>query len=270
MRYGCWTGCEVAVSVSIMGIVNVTPDSFSDGGRYYEAKAAIAHGLDLVAEGADIIDVGGESTRPGALEVPEREELRRVIPVVEALSEAVRVSIDTRKAAVAQAAVRAGATIVNDVTGWLGPVAGECGVAWVAMHSQGDPQTMQIAPTYADVVSEVAGYLEERLTIASRYGVDEVYLDPGIGFGKTAEHNLQLLAKLDRITSLGAPVLVGLSRKSFLATLSPFGAAGSPLEREDQTLGANIAAVMAGARVIRVHEVRPLRHFLDLIKAMGA
>ncbi len=254
--------------VAVMGIVNVTPDSFSDGGRYFEREAAIAHGLELVSEGATIVDVGGESTRPGALEVPEDEELRRVIPVVEALSGAARVSIDTRKPAVARAAVRAGATIVNDVTGQLGPVAADCGAAWVAMHSQGDPQTMQLAPRYKDVVGEVAGYLEERLEIAARYGVGEVYLDPGIGFGKTVEHNLQLLANLDRIVSLGAPVLIGLSRKSFLAQLSPAGRAGAPLDREDQTLGANILAIMAGARVVRVHEVRPLRQFLGLLEAM--
>jgi dihydropteroate synthase len=251
-----------------MGIVNVTPDSFSDGGRYLDTEAALLHGRELFAQGASIIDVGGESTRPGAHMVTEDEELRRVLPVVEGLAECGTVSIDTRKARVARLAVQAGATIVNDVSASLGEVAAELGVGWVAMHAQGDPETMQRAPKYIDVVDEVYRFLEDRLVEAERLGLRELYLDPGIGFGKTAEHNLMLLGNLSRFVGLGAPILIGVSRKSFLANLGRLGPIAKPSEREEQTLAANIWAIAQGARVVRVHEVAPLAEYLGLIEAM--
>ena len=252
----------------IMGIVNVTPDSFSDGGRYLDTEAALLHGRELFAQGASIIDVGGESTRPGAHMVTEDEELRRVLPVVEGLAECGTVSSDTRKARVARLAVQAGATIVNDVSASLGEVAAELGVGWVAMHAQGDPETMQRAPKYIDVVDEVYRFLEDRLVEAERLGLRELYLDPGIGFGKTAEHNLMLLGNLSRFVGLGAPILIGVSRKSFLANLGRLGPIAKPSEREEQTLAANIWAIAQGARVVRVHEVAPLAEYLGLIEAM--
>ena len=252
----------------IMGIVNVTPDSFSDGGRYLDTEAALLHGRELFSQGASIIDVGGESTRPGAHMVTEDEELRRVLPVVEGLAECGTVSIDTRKARVARLAVQAGATIVNDVSASLGEVAAELGVGWVAMHAQGDPETMQRAPKYIDVVDEVYRFLEDRLVEAERLGLRELYLDPGIGFGKTAEHNLMLLGNLSRFVGLGAPILIGVSRKSFLANLGRLGPIAKPSEREEQTLAANIWAIAQGARVVRVHEVAPLAEYLGLIEAM--
>ncbi|HEX2117644.1 MAG TPA: dihydropteroate synthase, partial [Acidimicrobiales bacterium] len=186
----------------VMGVLNVTPDSFSDGGRWLDPGAAVAHGLGMVEEGADVVDVGGESTRPGAEPVPLDEELRRVVPVVEALAPHVRVSIDTRKAEVAEAAIAAGATLVNDVSATLASVAAAAGpgVGWVAMHMQGDPRTMQDDPSYGDVVAEVTAFLVERAAAAH---VDEVWIDPGIGFGKTLEHNLALLARLDTLVATG-------------------------------------------------------------------
>lgn len=252
----------------IMGIVNVTPDSFSDGGRYFDPARAIEHGLELFAEGADIVDVGGESTRPGAVPVPEAEELRRVLPVVEALAPYGVVSIDTVKPAVARAALQAGATIVNDVSGRLGLVAAEVGAVWIAMHSQGDPQTMQANPTYGDVVGEVSAWLGERRDEGRALGVREVWLDPGIGFGKTLAHNLALIAHLRQIKALGAPVVIGVSRKSMLAELSRAEPALPPLEREEQSLAAAIWAIEHGADVVRVHRVRPIRDYLRLAAAM--
>src|SRR4051794_25964586 len=198
-----------------MGVLNVTPDSFSDGGRWLDRDAAVAHGLQLAADGADVVDVGGESTRPGASHVDVDEELRRVVPVVAALAPTVRVSIDTSKAAVAEAAVAAGATIVNDVTASLHEVAAAAGVGWVAMHMRGEPRTMQDDPRYDDVAGEVRAFLAEGAATAAAAGVDEVWVDPGIGFGKTAAHNLELLARLGELVDDGRPVLVGTSRKGF-------------------------------------------------------
>ena len=236
-----------------MGVLNVTPDSFSDGGRWLDPGAAMAHGLQMVDDGADVVDVGGESTRPGAEPVALDEELRRVLPVVEALAPHVRVSIDTRKAEVAEAALAAGATLVNDVSATLAPVAAAAGpgVGWVAMHMQGDPRTMQDDPTYGDVVAEVRDFLLDRAATA---GVAEVWIDPGIGFGKTLEHNLALLASLDRLVATGYPVVVGTSRKGFLGRLT--GGAGA-----DDRLEASVAtaawALAQGAAMVRVHDVRP-------------
>jgi dihydropteroate synthase len=244
-----------------MGVINVTPDSFSDGGQLADAGAAVAHGLALVAEGADWLDVGGESTRPGATPVEEAEELRRVLPVVEALAaEGARVSIDTRKPAVARAAVAAGATMLNDVGASNGAVAAELGVAWVAMHMQGEPATMQDDPRYGDVVAEVLHELVHRADAARAAGAPEVWLDPGIGFGKTADHNLALLAHLDAFVATGLPVLVGSSRKGFIGRLlGDSDRSDAPATVDDRLEGSLATATWAmanGARMVRVHDVR--------------
>jgi dihydropteroate synthase len=243
----------------VMGILNVTPDSFSDGGRYLDAVAAIEHGHALIAEGADIIDVGGESTRPGADPVGEVDELHRVLPVIEALAPLVRVSIDTTKPAVARAAVKAGATLINDVAAELHEVAAELGVGWVAMHRKGTPRTMQIDPSYDDVVAEVAAFLEVRAQRAAAAGVSEIWIDPGIGFGKTADHNLSLLRRLDVLVALGHPVVVGTSRKGFLGRLlAESDGATDPVDADDRLEGSLATATWAiaqGARMIRVHDV---------------
>jgi dihydropteroate synthase len=241
----------------IMGILNVTPDSFSDGGEWFESDRAIARAHQMVAEGADLVDVGGESTRPGADPVTEDEELRRVIPVVESLAGQVRVSIDTTKEAVAEAAVAAGATLINDVSATLWPVAARTGAGWVAMHRKGSAATMQDDPRYADVVGEVADLLVDRAETARAAGVAEVWIDPGIGFGKTIDHNLQLLASLDALVATGYPVVVGTSRKSFLGTLAP-GADGTPApvgERLPASLATATWAMAQGAGMVRVHDV---------------
>jgi dihydropteroate synthase len=241
----------------VMGVLNVTPDSFSDGGLYLDAERAVAHGMDMARQGADVVDVGGESSRPGAEPVSEREELRRVVPVVEALAPHVRVSVDTVKRAVAEAAVDAGATLVNDISASLWPVAAQSGAGWVAMHMQGAPRTMQDDPRYDDVVAEVHGFLGARAHAALEGGVHEVWVDPGIGFGKTAAHNLALLHHLGELVAEGFPVLVGTSRKSFLGRLSP-GPGGAPSNIE-QRLPGSIAtatwAMLAGASMVRVHDV---------------
>jgi dihydropteroate synthase len=241
-----------------MGVVNVTPDSFSDGGLYLDVDAAVEHGEELVQEGAGILDVGGESTRPGAEPVAVDEELRRVVPVVERLAPA-KVSIDTRKSVVAEAALQAGARIVNDVSafrhdpGMAGVVAG-AGAGCCLMHMLGDdPRTMQKDPVYDDVVSDVKAFLEERLSFAVREGVSEekVWLDPGIGFGKTIDHNLELLRRLDEIVAIGRPVVVGTSRKSFLGKLT----GRDPRDRAAGTIAANVVALERGASIFRVHDV---------------
>src|SRR5579863_842382 len=220
----------------VMGVLNVTPDSFSDGGLYLDAERAVAHGIDMARHGADVVDVGGESSRPGAEPVSEREELRRVVPVVEALAPLVRVSVDTVKRAVAEAAVEAGATLVNDISASLWPVAAQSGVGWVAMHMQGAPRTMQRDPRYDDVVAEVHAFLRARARAARDGGVHEVWVDPGIGFGKTAAHNLALLRELPRLVSAGRPVLVGTSRKAFLGRLGARDG-GAPLGPDDRLPG---------------------------------
>jgi dihydropteroate synthase len=247
-----------------MGIVNVTPDSFSDGGLYTDAGAAIAHGLELEAEGAGILDIGGESTRPGADPVAADEELRRVVPVIEGLHERgvrARISADTSKATVAAAALDAGATLVNDVTALRGdPAMAELvaarGVDCCLMHMLGEPRTMQADPRYDDVVSEVKAFLEQRMAFAVAQGVAEerILLDPGIGFGKTAEHNLELLARVDELVALGRPVVIGTSRKSFLGRIT--GRAVD--DRLAGTVATNVLAYERGARVFRVHDVAPV------------
>jgi dihydropteroate synthase len=244
----------------VMGVVNVTPDSFSDGGQFFDPKSAVMHAQDLVAQGAELLDIGGESTRPGATPVGEAEELRRVLPVIEQLVARVQVplSIDTMKPAVARAALAAGASIVNDVAANREPddmwrVVAEFGAGYIAMHMQGTPQTMQANPTYTDVTREVAGFFRERLTRLHATGVsaDQVVLDIGLGFGKTLEHNLQLLATLESFTKLERPLLLGASRKSFIGRLHPAEAA----ERLPGSLACACLAVEAGVQIIRTHDV---------------
>lgn len=244
-----------------MGVLNVTPDSFSDGGRWLDHDRAIAHGLRLAAEGADVVDVGGESTRPGAAPVAEDEERRRVLPVIAALAPHVRVSVDTRKAAVAEAAVAAGATIVNDISATLWPVAASAGVGWVAMHLPADPAVMaDYAARYrGDIVTDVVTHLVARAEAAGDAGVGEVWIDPGIGFGKTAAHNLLLLHHLDRLVATGWPVAVGTSRKRFLGSLSslPGEAPAAPADRVEASVATATWAVLRGAAMVRVHDVAP-------------
>jgi dihydropteroate synthase len=243
-----------------MGVINVTPDSFSDGGLYYDADVAVAHGRRLVEEGAEILDVGGESTRPGSLPVEVDEELRRALPVVEGLAaEDARISIDTTKASVARAALAAGATIVNDVSAFrfdpeLAAVVAESGADCCLMHMLGEPRTMQDDPRYDDVVSDVKSFLEERLAFAIGEGVEEqrVWLDPGIGFGKTADHNLELLRRLDELVAIGRPVAIGTSRKSFLGRLV---GGRDEAHRLPGTIATNVIALERGATIFRVHDV---------------
>ena len=250
-----------AVRLLVMGVLNVTPDSFSDGGRWLDPEAAIAHGLQLVAEGADVVDVGGESTRPGAEPVSVAEELRRVVPVVEALAPHVRVSVDTRNAPVAEAAIAAGATLLNDVSASLQEVAaaGGPGVGFVAMHMLGDPRTMQRDPRYDDVVADVSAFLVERAGRAVTAGVEEVWIDPGIGFGKTLAHNLALLGHLDVLVATGFPVVVATSRKRILGTLLSSADGAEEVPTDDRVAGSVATATWAmwqGAGMVRAHEVR--------------
>ncbi len=256
----------------LMGILNVTPDSFSDGGLFLEPQAAAAKARSLVAEGADVIDIGGESTRPGADPVPQEEELRRVVPVVEAAaSVGVPLSVDTRRASVAAAAIRAGASIINDVTALgdpaMGRVVADSGAGLILMHMRGNPRTMQSDPNYADVVESVATFLKERMERAEHEGVGSarIALDPGLGFGKTLQHNLALLAGLPRLTALGRPVVVGASRKRMIGTLTGTESAG---ERVYGSVGAALAARAGGAAIVRVHDVRATRDALSVFEAV--
>ena len=256
---------------AVMGVLNVTPDSFSDGGMFEDPGAAIAHGRALAAEGADLVDVGGESTRPGAEPVSEPVELGRVVPVIEVLAgDGVPLSIDTSKAAVARAAIAAGASFVNDVTALRGDpemvgVVAEAGVDVCLMHMQGEPRTMQDDPRYGEVVSEVRAFLEERLAWAVGEGIGEdcVWLDPGIGFGKTLEHNLELIRRLDEIVAIGRPVVFGASRKRFLGRLT----GRAERERVAGTVTANVLAFERGAAMFRVHDVAATR---DALAVAGA
>ncbi len=246
----------------VMGVLNVTPDSFSDGGAWRDPERALRRARDMVREGADLVDVGGESTRPGARAVAEKEELRRVVPVVERLAaEGIRVSVDTSKAAVAARAVRAGAKDVNDVTALRGDRAmartvARSGAAVVLMHMKGSPRTMQRAPRYGDVVREILGFFQERLNFAWSAGIDrdKILLDPGIGFGKSPEHNMEILRRLDEFRGLGRPLVIGTSRKRFIGR-----ALGRRVdERQFGTAATLAAAVLRGADVVRVHDVREM------------
>jgi len=281
---GAW---DAAAGTRILGILNVTPDSFSDGGRFADAQAAVSRGLEMADEGADAIDVGGESTRPGAGAVPEDEEMRRVVPVVRGLRRAleelvsgsnptprsrVRISVDTSKARVAAAAIDAGADIVNDVTALRGdpgmaPLLARSGAGLVLMHMRGTPRTMQESPRYSDVAGEIAAELRGSLEDARRAGIDDdrIVLDPGIGFGKTADHNLEILARLPLLAPLGRPILIGVSRKSFLGALT-----GTPVDRRlEAGLAAGAAAVMNGAAILRVHDVAATVRMVRVLDAIA-
>ena len=259
------------VTPLMMGIVNTTPDSFSDGGRWLDASAAIRHAFKLRDEGADILDVGGESTRPGAAAVPVDEEIRRVLPVIEALAaEGCVVSVDTAKPEVMRAALAAGASMVNDVMALQvsGAIEGVAmsGAAICLMHMQGEPRTMQQAPSYANVVDEVKHFLQGRVAACEATGIsrERLVIDPGFGFGKTLEHNLGLLKRLDRLAELGLPVLAGLSRKSMLGALT-----GRSVEaREFAGVAAHLAAIARGARLVRVHNVAAMRDALAVWNAV--
>ena len=258
--------------MKLMGVVNVTPDSFSDGGLYLDPEAAIAHGRELVAAGAEILDVGGESTRPGAEAVAQDEELRRVIPVIEGLvATEDQVSVDTSKAAVAAAALEAGAAIVNDVTALRGDpemaaLCAERGAGVVLMHMRGKPRTMQDDPRYEDVVDEVKAFLAERLEAAVAAGIaeDDIWLDPGIGFGKTAAHNMELLRRLGELRDLGRPLVIGTSRKSFIGRVDGADAG----ERLGGTIASSVLAAAEGAAVLRVHDVAEARQALAVATAI--
>jgi dihydropteroate synthase len=256
----------------LMGVVNVTPDSFSDGGLYLDPEAAVAHGFELAEAGAEILDVGGESTRPGADPVSEEEEQRRVVPVVEGLRKAgARISVDTSKASVAAAALDAGAGIVNDVTALRGDseMAALCaqrGATVVLMHMLGEPRTMQRDPRYDDVVADVKAFLSGRLEAAVGAGIAEerVWLDPGIGFGKTGAHNMELLRRLGELRELGRPLVIGTSRKSFLGKVD-----GSPADqRLGGTIASSVLAAAEGAEVLRVHDVAEVRQALAVAAAV--
>ena len=259
----------------VLGIINVTPDSFSDGGEHATLEAAIAHGLRLVEEGADALDIGGESTRPGAEEVSVEEELRRVIPVIEALAEQVSVpiSIDTSKPEVMRAAVKAGASMINDVyalrrDGAL-EAAAELGVPVVLMHMQGEPRSMQATPQYDDVVGEVHSFLAQRIFSAEMAGIAKknIVVDPGFGFGKTLAHNLALLAQLERFTELGVPLLAGLSRKKSIGELT---GRDDPHDRVHGSVAAHLIAAQRGARLLRVHDVAATVDALKILAAVAA
>lgn len=256
----------------VMGIVNVTPDSFSDGGKFAIAETAVQHGMELVGQGADILDIGGESTRPGATPVPLEEELRRVIPVVEALAAKARVpiSVDTYKPEVMKAAIAAGASIINDVFALTEPGAleavadGKVGIC--LMHSQGTPQTMQLDPHYDDVVREVRDFLQARMQACEAHGIarDRILLDPGFGFGKRSVHNIALLRELGVLGELGQPILVGLSRKSVLGQLT-----GSDVDaRLHASLSAAVISALKGARIVRVHDVKATVDALKVVTAV--
>jgi dihydropteroate synthase len=264
-----------------MGIVNVTPDSFSDGGRFLDADVAVAQARALVDQGADIVDIGGESTRPGAEPVPEAEELRRVLPVVERLATgglSAQISVDTTKASVARAALDAGASLINDVSAFradpeMAALVAQSGADCCLMHMLGEPRTMQDDPRYDDVVEDVRAFLEERLEFAVRAGVERerIMVDPGIGFGKTESHNLELLRRLSELLTLGAPIVIGTSRKGFLGRIAArAGGMADPLDAGDRlagTIASNVLAYERGASVFRVHDVAPVREALAVTAA---
>ncbi len=267
MRAARWKIAEKTIEFSqgaqIMGVLNVTPDSFSDGGEFFDREKAIAHGLEMAADGAAIIDIGGESTRPGSESVPEDEELRRVIPVLERVRAGsdILISIDTAKASVARAALEAGAAIINDISGGrsdaaMMPLAAQGKAAFIIMHMQGTPRTMQKAPHYDDVVAEVGEFFRQQYTLALECGIDPMAIafDPGIGFGKTLEHNLELLRNLPRLRIDDRPLVVGVSRKSFLAKVI---GSSEISDRIAPTIAMTALLRERGADVLRVHDVKP-------------
>ncbi len=260
---------------SVMGVLNVTPDSFSDGGRWIDPALALEHAHILLADGADVIDIGGESTRPGALPVSEEEETARVVPLIAAIADAAIVSVDTMKASVARAAIAAGAQIVNDVSGGrhdseMLRVVAESGVGFIAMHMQGEPRTMQRDPHYLNVVQEVTAHLLESRDRALDAGVSEeaIMLDPGIGFGKSLDHNLELLANIDKICAASdSPILIGASRKSFIGTIQ--GTGSDALMREDGTTATTVWAFEHGASMVRVHNVADAVRAAEIVKSIA-
>jgi dihydropteroate synthase len=256
----------------VMGILNITPDSFSDGGKFHDVAAAVAHAKQMVAHGADLIDVGGESTRPGSSPVLEDEQIHRVIPVIRAIRTelSIPISIDTTRSKVAEAALVAGANIVNDISAGLDdpallPLVADRQVPIILMHMQGTPATMQINPTYNDVVSDVRKFLSDRLSYAKTIGINpaDVLLDPGIGFGKTVQHNLQLLSRLDELKNLGCPLVVGTSRKGFIGTVT-----GETGERIFGTAATIAWAAANGAGIVRVHDVGAMAKVVAMIRAI--
>jgi dihydropteroate synthase len=266
---------DLSSRTHLMGILNVTPDSFSDGGRFYEADRAVERGLELVQQGADFLDVGGESTRPGSDAVSEEEELRRVIPVIERLVREtdVPVSIDTYKSRVARRSLAAGACIVNDISGMTYDPAmidtvHECGASVVLMHVLGTPKTMQQNPIYSDVVGDVHAFLAAQVSLARQRGIRQIVVDPGLGFGKTLEHNFELMSRLDAFADLGCAVLAGPSRKSFIGKLLDVPAD----QRLEGTAAAVTACILRGAHIVRVHDVREMKRvavIADAIKQAG-
>lgn len=259
----------------VMAALNVTPDSFSDGGRYFEPQAAIEHGLFLAEKGADILDIGGESTRPGSRPLPWEEEIRRVLPVVAGLARQIQIpiSIDTRKSQVAERAIDAGAEIINDISALrfdprMAQVAVKTKAHVVLMHMQGEPETMQLQPQYGDLIGEIMDFFKDRLAFALSRGIapDRIILDPGLGFGKSIEkkHNLHILRNLARFKILGKPLLVGPSRKSFIGDILGL----PPLERDEGTMGAVAVAILNGASMVRVHEVERMSRFIRVIDAV--
>lgn len=265
---------DCGVRTLVMGVLNVTPDSFSDGGQFFEPDVALARAVAMVEEGADIVDVGGESTRPGSDPVLPEEEIERVVPLIERLAGVVPIpiSVDTRKAAVAKAALDAGAVIVNDISAGADPemfaVVRDAGAGMVLMHMQGDPKTMQQAPRYDDVVAEVKGFLGDRIEAAELAGIDpqRLAVDPGIGFGKELEHNLALLRHVDAFADLGRPILVGPSRKRFIHALL----GGMPTEvRLDGTAGAVAWLAARGAHIVRVHDVKQMTRVVKVVDAIA-
>lgn len=254
----------------VMGVLNVTPDSFSDGGLYYNTETAIAHAKQMMHDGADIIDIGGESTRPGSAPLSANEELNRVLPVVTQLTHEVSIpiSVDTYKPAVAKACLKAGVHLINDITGMINPgmitLAAEHDTPVIIMHMKRTPTSMQKNPTYHDVVEEINTFFHERIAIARKAGIKNVIIDPGIGFGKTLEHNLLILRHLDAFTIHGCPLMVGPSRKSFIGMITGLPAQ----ERLEGTLAAVAVAVMNGAHIVRVHDVRQCKHALQVVDAI--
>ena len=253
---------EFGTRTYLMGILNVTPDSFSDGGRFFDQTDAVLHGFQMVKDGADMIDVGGESTRPGAEYIPADEEIRRVVPVIRKIRQKTiaPISIDTYKSEVARAALEAGATIVNDISGLhfdekMVEVIAEHGASVVIMHIKGTPKDMQTNPEYEDVVREVYDYLSKSVESASKSGIKQIMIDPGIGFGKTANHNLELLNRLEEFKGIGVPILIGVSRKSFIGKILD-----TPVDaRLEGTAAAVTASILHGADIVRVHDVREMR-----------
>lgn len=260
-----------SIKTLIIGVVNVTPDSFSDGGEFFSVEKAVEHGKQLVADGADILDIGGESSRPGSEPVSLEEELRRVIPVIERLRAEVDVpiSLDTYKWRVAELGLKAGADIINDISGLRDPKMVEMVAKYkclvIIMHMQGEPKTMQKDAHYTDVVAEIKMFFEEKIAVARKAGVVDIILDPGIGFGKKLEHNLEILRRFEEFCTLGYPVLIGTSRKSFLGTL--LGGAG-PKERLEGTIASTVVAVVKGATLVRVHDVKEMKKALRVVDAI--